>query len=266
MIRTRTSFGIASALNLDIVREIAPYLEQAGFVTLWVNDTPDGDALESLAVAAEVTRTLRLATGVISVDRRPAAEIIATFRRLHLPEQRVTIGIGSAAPPSPLSRIASSIDTIRARLSCDVMVGALGPKMRALAVTHGDGALLNWLPPDAARQAVDDKEHALESHGGDRARMALYVRTALGKAARDRLKGEAARYEGIPSYAANFRRLGVSAMDTAVASDLPGGVREGLARYSGVVDEVVIRAVTPNDTVEEYEALIDAVRDDSAPK
>lgn len=258
-ITTQASFGIAGALDPEIVRAIAPRLERSGFTTLWVNDTPDGDSLETLAAAAELTNTLRLATGVISVDRRPAGEIIANVQQLRLPERRLTIGIGSAAPPSPLSRIASSIDSLHDGLSCDVMVGALGPKMRKLAVTRGNGALLNWLDPDGARQAVQDKQQAQEESGGRRGRIALYVRTALGPAARRRLEAEAARYEGIPSYAANFRRLGIRAVDTAVASDEPAGVREGLSRYEGIVDEVVVRAITATDTVEEYMALIDAV-------
>lgn len=259
MVTTETSFGIAGALAHDIVRDIAPRLERAGFSTLWVNDTPSGDSLESLAAAAEVTPRLRLATGVISVDRRPAEEIIATVRRLQLPERRLTIGIGSSAPPSPLSRIASSIDALRASLACDVMVGALGPKMRTLAVTRADGALLNWLTPAAAREAVADKDRAVEENAGSSARMALYVRTSLGEPARTRLEGEAGRYEGIPSYAANFQRLGVRAIDTTVLSDHPQGIRDGIARYDGTLDEIVIRAITANDSIDDYVALIDAV-------
>ncbi len=261
MVTTEMGFGIAGALAHDVVRDIAPRLERAGFSTLWVNDTPGGDSLESLAAAAEVTSTLRLATGVIPVDRRPAEEIIATVRRLRLPERRLTIGIGSSSPPSPLSRIASSIDVLHATLSCDVMVGALGPKMRTLAVTQGDGALLNWLTPDAARQAIADKDRAVKENAGSGARMALYVRTALGEPAQQRLNAEAERYEGIPAYAANFRRLGVRAVDTAVRSDEPKDIRDGLARYGGTLDEIVIRAITANDTIDDYVALIDAVMD-----
>lgn len=261
MVSTALSLGIAGSLAHDVVREIAPLLEQAGFSILWVNDTPGGDSLESLAVAAAVTSTLRLATGVISVDRRPADEIIAAVRRLELPEQRLTVGIGSSAPPSPLRRIASSIDVLHAGLSCDVMVGALGPKMRAIAVTQGDGALLNWLTPDAARQAVENKERAIRKRGAHGSRMALYVRTALGQPAHRRLEAEAERYARIPSYTANFRRLGVRAMDTAIRADTPEGLRDGVARYDGTLDEIVIRAITANDTVHEYLGLIEAAMD-----
>lgn len=266
MVATLPSFGIAGSLAHDVVRDIAPRLERAGFSTLWVNDTPGGDSLESLAVAAEVTSSLRLATGVISIDRRPAEEIIATIRRLDLPEARLTIGIGSSAPPSPLSRIASSIDLLHGSLSCDVMVGALGPKMRDVAVRRGDGALLNWLTPAGARGAVADKDRTMEENAGSEARMALYVRTALGRRAGKRLDVEARRYEGIPSYAANFKRLGVRAVDTAVRSGDPEGIRVGIALYDGTIDEIVVRAITANDTIDDYVALIDAImgHDDSS--
>lgn len=258
MATTALSFGIAGSLAHDVVREIAPLLEQAGFSTLWVNDTPDGDSLESLAVAAAATSSLRLATGVISVDRRSSDEIIATVGRLELPQPRLTVGIGSSAPPSPLGRIASSIDTLHAGLSCDVMVGALGPKMREIAVTRGDGVLLNWLTPDAARQAVQDMEPGNGKRGPDASRAALYVRTALGHPARKRLEAEAERYARIPSYAANFRRLGIQAIDTTIRSDAPEGIRAGVARYDGTVDELVIRAITANDSAEEYVELMEA--------
>jgi len=255
-------FGIAGALDLTIVRTLAPKLEAAGFTTLWVNDTPDGDSLTSLAAAAERTTSLHLATGVISVDRRPAEEIIRAVHRLGLPQSRLTIGIGSSAPPSPLSRIESSIDALQAELSSKVMVGALGPGMRRVAVTQADGALLNWLTPDAARSAVKDMEHALEGSGGRRGYMALYVRTALGNAAGTRLEAEAERYEGISSYAANFRRLRVRAVDTAIRADTPAGVRQGVARYDGTLDEIVIRAITANDAIDEYLDLMEAVVND----
>ncbi|HEV2067149.1 MAG TPA: LLM class flavin-dependent oxidoreductase [Thermomicrobiales bacterium] len=259
MTQSLIGFGIAGALDHAVVRTIAPRLEAAGFATLWVNDTPDGDSLRSLAAAAEVTSSLHLATGVISVDRRPVEEIISAVHRLDLPQSRLTVGIGSSAPPSPLSRIEASIDALHRELASRVMVGALGPRMRRVAVVQADGALLNWLTPDAARRAVADMEQAVEGSGGRRGHMALYVRTALGDAAGARLEVEAERYAGIKSYAANFRRLGVRAIDTAIRSSTPAGIRDGIARYDGTLDEIVIRAITAKDTIEEYLELMDAV-------
>ena len=95
MTRGAVSLGVAGSLGPDAIARIAPEVERAGFHTLWVNDTPDGDALAALAAAAGVTERLHLATGVVPVDRRPASVIAADAASLSLPLDRVTIGIGS---------------------------------------------------------------------------------------------------------------------------------------------------------------------------
>src|SRR5689334_20672605 len=57
-------FGVAGALPHDIIRTLAPAAEAAGYGAFWVNDTPQGDGLAALAVAAAVTKTIRLGVGV----------------------------------------------------------------------------------------------------------------------------------------------------------------------------------------------------------
>src|SRR5438445_315130 len=79
-----------------------------------------------------------------------------------------------------------------------------------------------------------------------------------GPAAGDRLLEEANRYAAIPAYAANFARMGLKPVETAIAAESPDAIRRGLAKWQGVVDEVVIRAITAKDTVEEHVALVRA--------
>ena len=62
----------------------------------------------------------------------------------------------------------------------------------------------------------------------------------------------------IPAYAANFARMGLKPVETAIAAESPDAIRRGLAKWQGVVDEVVIRAITAKDTVEEHVALVRA--------
>jgi alkanesulfonate monooxygenase SsuD/methylene tetrahydromethanopterin reductase-like flavin-dependent oxidoreductase (luciferase family) len=252
-------FGITGSLDLNIVRELAPRVEQAGFRTLWVNHGGGGNSLASIEVAAAVTSSLRFASGVIPVDRMPVEEIIASFRDRDLPKDRVTLGIGASAPPSPLTSVREAARRLKDELDVPVMIGALGPKMRRVAVHETDGALLNWLTPDGARTAIADKERDLAALPGKQAIIALYIRCALGDATFPVLKREADRYEGIPSYAANFRRLGFRALDSAVHATTPDGIREGLTSFLGTVDEPVMRAITATDELGEYLALIDAV-------
>jgi hypothetical protein len=85
-----------------------------------------------------------------------------------------------------------------------------------------------------------------------------YVRVALGLGAGDRLQDEANRYAGIPAYGANFARMGLKPVETAIAAESPDAIRRGLGKWQGVVDEVVIRAITAKDTVEEHVALVRA--------
>lgn len=254
-------FGVAGALDHAVLRVVARRLEAEGFRTLWVNDTPDGDALAGLAVAAAETSRIRLATGVISIDRSTPEAILEAVRQHELPEHRLILGIGGAAKPRPLSRVEQALAVMKSALDCRIMVGALGPKMRRLGAERGDGLLLNWLTPEAAREAVADRDRDAAHAGTTGIEACLYVRTALGAAAGERMREEAERYGRIPSYKANFDRMGVSAGDTTVAGETAAEIREGLDRYTGMLDELVVRAVTPADTADEYLRLIDAIVD-----
>jgi alkanesulfonate monooxygenase SsuD/methylene tetrahydromethanopterin reductase-like flavin-dependent oxidoreductase (luciferase family) len=252
-------FGITGTVEHDVVRELAPRIEDAGFRTLWINHAGSGDALASMQVAASVTTRLRLASGVIPVDRMPAEEIVRSVQERALPLDRIVLGIGASAPPSPLSTLDQAVSHIRERLAVPIMIGALGPKMRRFGVQETNGVLLNWLTPDGARAAIADKQRDLADSPDSDAEVALYIRVALGEAARPVLEREASRYEGIPSYAANFTRLGFRAIGSAVYGESGEAIREGLEPYTGLVDEPVVRAITPDDSLASFLALVDAV-------
>ena len=252
----RIGYGVTGTLGIDVVREIAPELERVGVSTLWVNQPGRaGDALAAMAAAARATSTLRVASGVIPVDLFPAQEIIGRVRELELPMERTVIGIGASAKPSPLTTAGEAAATIRAELGVRVVVGSLGPKMRRLAVTEADGAVLNWLTAEAAAQARADRD--ADAPSGD-AELVLYVRTSLPEG-HERTRREAERYAGIPTYAANFARLGFEPLDSAILAESPADIRPRLEAYEGIVDEVVLRAVTEADTVDQHLELIRAL-------
>jgi len=86
----------------------------------------------------------------------------------------------------------------------------------------------------------------------------LYVRTIVEQAARASLEAEASKYDGVPSYAANFARLGFAAIDATIADPA------GLAAYADArrrhVDEIVLRAITPSApaaSLQELEAFVE---------
>lgn len=259
MKHSKLGFGIVGALDLDTVRQIAIRAEQLGIHSLWVNDTPGGDSLERLEVAAAATTTLMLATGVISVERKSASQIVEEVKNRNLPLDRVIIGIGSSQPPSPLQRVAENLGALRDELPVRTVVGALGPRMRRLGAEKSNGLLFNWLTPEFARATtVEMKEQAIAAGNPD-VESATYIRTALGADAVSKLEAESNRYSAIPSYAANFKRLGITAIQTAVQGDDADSIVAGVAAFDGCVDHAIVRAITPTDDLEHYLRLLEAI-------
>jgi alkanesulfonate monooxygenase SsuD/methylene tetrahydromethanopterin reductase-like flavin-dependent oxidoreductase (luciferase family) len=248
------SFGLPGATDVAMLRRLAPRIEAAGYGTLWLNDT-DGRSLDALAAVAEVTARLGLATGVIAVDRMPPSEIAGRIRELGLPEERLRIGIGSGGARHGLGLLRDAVAALRAETGVPIVVGALGPRTRRLAAEIADGVLLSWLTPATARAAMADLTQASAT---GRTAGILYARTIADPAARPALVAEAARYAGLPSYAANFERLGVEPLDTTVDLMAPAGAPHHLAAFESEVDEMVLRAVTPAATEGEILRVIDA--------
>jgi alkanesulfonate monooxygenase SsuD/methylene tetrahydromethanopterin reductase-like flavin-dependent oxidoreductase (luciferase family) len=246
--RAAVSIGIHGRTPAETVRALAPRIERLGFRALWINDLPGGDSLDGLRVAAEATSTLRLATGVIPLDRRPAASLDLGG----VPAERATLGLGSGRAAKPLGLVRDALDELRGRTGAELVLGALGPKMRRLAAERADGVLLNWLTPRDAAAAHDE----LRAASGERAtRSILYLRSITDPAARAALEREAEGYEAVPAYAANFERLGIRAIEATL--DLTVDAVERLARFD-VVDEVVLRAITPTGALDELERFAEA--------
>jgi alkanesulfonate monooxygenase SsuD/methylene tetrahydromethanopterin reductase-like flavin-dependent oxidoreductase (luciferase family) len=242
--RAALSIGLPGSTDAAVLRALAPRIERLGFDALWLNDVPGGDSLAGLRVLASVTERLGLATGVIPLDRRPAASLDL----VGLPAERTTLGIGSGRSAHPLAAIEAGVATLRSMTDAAIAVGALGPRMRRLAAEQADAVLLNWLTPTAAAEAMADLRR---DAGGRAVRGVLYVRTIAEDAARDALEREAARYDDVPTYAANFARHGMRAIDATIDDT------DGLHRYD-VVDEVVLRAITAGGSLAELERFVEA--------
>ena len=231
---TARSIGLPGTTDAGVIRRLAPQIEILGYRALWINDTPGGDSLAALAAAAETTTTLELATGVIPLDRQPGATIARRVTELGLPVARLRVGVGSGTSRRPLGLVERGVAELREVDGLRVVVGALGPKVRALAARVADGILFNWLTPAAA----DAASRELHDTAAD-AEAVLYARTIGEAVARPMLQTEVDRYRSIPSYAANFRRLGIDPVDTAL--DLSDG--RPVPDF-GSLDELVLRAIT----------------------
>lgn len=241
-----------------LVAELARAAEAAGYRTFWVNDTPDGDGLAALAVAAGATRTIRLGVGVIPLDRQPPERIADRVVELGIPEERLTLGVGSGGAPGGVARVETGVAALRERISASIVVGALGPRMCRLAGERADGVLLNWLTPAHARQSAAWVAKAAAAANRVPPRVDGYVRAALGGPAMERLRVEGERYAGIPAYAAHFSRMGVVPIATGAAAAEAEMIADLLAPFSAVLDETVVRAVVPEETAEAYRRLLEA--------
>jgi alkanesulfonate monooxygenase SsuD/methylene tetrahydromethanopterin reductase-like flavin-dependent oxidoreductase (luciferase family) len=263
MSTTRRGFGLFAGISPEVIRAAAASVESAGYNSFWVNYPGQVDGLAVLAQAAAVTNRVDLGVGVIPLTTRAPASIADGVHQNRLPLNRLLLGVGSPNPGA-LQRVREGVAELRAGVASRVVVAALGPRMCRLAGEVADGVLLNWLAPDHARTSAAWVREGAAAAGRPAPTLITYVRVALGNPARARLAREAATYEGIGAYADHFKRMGVRAIDTAVAGDTPEEIQAGLAQWDGVLDEVVVRGITANDTEPQVLELIRAAAPSSA--
>lgn len=254
---TKRGFGLFAGVSAEVIRATAAEAEALGYDSFWVNHPGQVDGLAALAQATEVTRLIKLGVGVIPLTQRGSESIVEGVVRQRLPLDRLLLGIGSPNPGA-LRRVREGIIALRGALPAHVVLAALGPRMCQVAGEMADGVLFNWLTPEHAQISAAWVRQAALQAARPAPTLYAYVRSALGPNAATRLAAEAARYEGIPAYAAHFDRMGKAALETSVQADTAEGIQAGLAAWDGVVDEVVVRAVTANDTVDQTLALLRA--------
>jgi alkanesulfonate monooxygenase SsuD/methylene tetrahydromethanopterin reductase-like flavin-dependent oxidoreductase (luciferase family) len=251
--------GLAASVAPATIDRVARGAANAGYQSFWLNNPPGANALTVLGQIAGATAPPRLGVGVLPLSHHPPDAIIRDVEASNLPDDRFYLGIGAGAGRT-VAAVAEAIPALRSALSCSIVVAALGPRMCRLAGAEADGVLLNWITPVYARQAVEWASEGAARAGRPVPRLMVYVRTALGQEAAARLRKEAASYEAIPWYGAHFRRMGTSAVDTAIAGSTSEDIQEKLAQWDGVVDEVVLRVITAHDTPDEILSVVEAGR------
>ncbi len=252
------SIGLPAAVPADTIREVARAAEEAGLRTFWLNDTPGADALVGLAAAAEVTDRILLGVGVVALDRWPADALAARVAGVGLSVDRLVLGVGSGGSPHPVATVEDGVRRLRDLVTAPLLVGALGPRVRRLAAEQADGLLLSWLPPKLATAARAEAIAQAEVVGRARPHVALYARTAVDPAAHPALRAEAERYASFPSYAANFARTGRGPLDGSILANDGPSLRIRIGEYTHAVDELVLRAITDDDSPAAIRRILDA--------
>lgn len=248
-------FALHAGVAPEVIAAVAREVERLGYTSFWVNHPGPVDGLAALGVAARETRRIPLGVGVVPLHTRGPESIAAGVRAHRLPLDRLLLGVGSPNPGA-LDRVRAGVAALRATLPVRMLVvAALGPRMCRLAGEIADAVLFNWLTPEHARRSAAWVREGASAAGRALPRGYAYVRVAFGPGSTERLAQEAARYAAIPAYAAHFRRMGVDPAATAIAAEEPLAVQAQLAAWAEAVDEVVVRALPGEDTVEATLAL-----------
>jgi probable F420-dependent oxidoreductase len=225
--------SFTSATPIDRQREAVGRLEGAGYRAAWTNEVIGGkDALVQLAVLLAATERMTFGTGIANIWARPAQTMHAASALLaDAYPGRLVLGLGVGYPEqaastgqefgSPLATMRDYVDRMDGRTwppAPDVtyprIIGAIGPRMLALASDIADGALPAGLPPGFTA-------HARQLLGPDK--LLVIGLSVVADSDRDRAKAIARETVsgglGRPSHAARIAQLGYSDQDIADVSD-----------------------------------------------
>src|SRR5205809_3223795 len=191
--------------DLDMCRRVAEHAEILGYESLWIADTGAGpDAFVVAAVAAAVTRRVRIGTAVVPIYTRALPVLAAGAGSVaQLTPGRFILGLGISSETivdtwggvpfrRPFTRMRETVAVLRQMLAGErvsfagktvrtrnfrlvsppprpvpIYVAALMPPMLELAGEIADGVILNFMPAEAVP------------------RMLAHVRTGAARAGRD---------------------------------------------------------------------------------
>src|SRR5919199_804909 len=150
-------------------------VEDTGYEGVWSAESTEFDGFTPLAIAAENSERMRLATGIVSVYTRGPALLAQTVAALaHASNARFVLGLGASSNViveqwngipfrRPLAKVEETVDYLRAVLSGErgtggfrlasppaepvpIVLAALRDRMLQLAARIADGAFTNFLP------------------------------------------------------------------------------------------------------------------------
>jgi alkanesulfonate monooxygenase SsuD/methylene tetrahydromethanopterin reductase-like flavin-dependent oxidoreductase (luciferase family) len=242
-------FGVAAGLDPEVAGPLAERCAELGYRSLWSNDHPQGNGLETLAVFAEAAPEVDLGVAVMALDRHSPVEISNKIEALGLDRERLWIGVGAGFSRKPLSRMREALPELRDALpGVRLTLAAMGPKMSGFGGAEWDGVFTNWMTPDAARTARE-RVHAGAAEAGHEPPPVLgYVRTAVGEDAAERLTKEESFYRDLhDGYRNHFARLDEPLGSVGVAAADGAEAQRELAAFDAL-DVIVVRGLASATT------------------
>lgn len=250
-------------LGPDLAVSTAKLAQELGYQSFWTAETTGPEAFSLLGAVGNAAPGLDLGTGVLALQLRTPMVVAmagATLQALH-PDRDILLGVGISAPVvterwhgvpytgRPLAQVREYLTLLRACLSGEkvdfagdfyqvkgfrlgvklgdrrprIVLGALNPKMLALAGELADGVLLNYLPASHVGWSVEQVRK-----GGD---ATVYAYVHAGVCTREEgielARRDLFSYAVVDSYAANFTRAGFGDEVDEIRARFSAGDRAG---------------------------------------
>jgi alkanesulfonate monooxygenase SsuD/methylene tetrahydromethanopterin reductase-like flavin-dependent oxidoreductase (luciferase family) len=242
-------FGVAAGLDPEVAAALARRCGELGYGSMWSNDHPGANGLDTIATFADAAPELDLGVAVQALDRYSPAEIAAKLEATGIDRERLWLGVGAGFSPKPLTAMREALPDLREALpGVRLVLAAMGPRMCALAGASFEGAFFNWMTPQFAMQAREQVRAGAAEAGREPPPVFGYVRTAVGPDAAQRLAKEESFYRDLhDGYRNHFARLGEPQGTVGVAGGDRGEARSALAAYEAL-DVVVVRGLASATT------------------
>jgi alkanesulfonate monooxygenase SsuD/methylene tetrahydromethanopterin reductase-like flavin-dependent oxidoreductase (luciferase family) len=244
---THLAFELRTNTPPSLIPALAEQVEASGYRSLWVNHPPDADGLGCLAAMAAATERITLGTAVIPLSALPPDAILRRIDETGLQAERLRLGIGSGSGEHPLQRMTEAVTYLRERTPAEIVVGALGPRMREIGATLADAVLLNSVTPDLARAAAEDIRAQAKAASRPVPGVYVNVMAGVGAAQLTELGESAAFLQQLPAYAAHFRRAGIGPEQGSIAAGQLSDLPRLLEPWRDTVDEVVLVPVRADE-------------------
>jgi len=254
---------------LALVRDV----EARGYHTAWLGETASGDAITLMTLIASHTQRIGVASGVIPIQTRsPIILGMSAATLAHVAPGRVSLGLGVSSRiiveqwhglpfHAGLGQIREVVQIVRLAAAGErvnfegkyyrlknfrslappppsppkIVLAALGPEMLELAGEIADGALLNWIPPEAVPASIEHLKAGARRAGRtlDGFEIAGFIRTTVTDEP-DTVRAQLARditgYAIVDVYANFFRSVGYTDEMAAINAAWKAGDRAGAVR------------------------------------
>jgi probable F420-dependent oxidoreductase len=210
-------------------QEAAAEIEELGYGAIWIPEALGREAFTNAGLLLAGTKRIPIATGIANIwARDPMAMVGAQKTLTEAYPDRFLLGIGVSHAPlvgmrghdyaKPLSAMRTYLDAMASApflatapsTEVATVIGALAPKMLALAAERTKGAHPYFVPPEHTRLA----RQRLGPAPLLAPEQAVILETDPAKA-RTIARGHMATYLGLPNYVNNLKRLGFTDDDIA---------------------------------------------------